>query len=194
MIYKLTDENKCARDGYHAYASPEIAVLMNPDHADFDSSRLFEAEGSGECMSGPLELRYQNLTLLKEIPLPAFTFNQRIWFGIQCALKVCDDPVFISWAKNWINGTDRSKESAKAISEKFLSAARANAAYVNNVAYNATAACVAAACAINTAAYYAAYATNTHACYAVCAVHFAACADPNIDFIDLAKQALAWQE
>jgi hypothetical protein len=53
------------------------------------------------------------------------TIFQRQWFAIQCALKVCNNPVFVLWAKNWLNGTDRSSETAEAVSDKLWADANA---------------------------------------------------------------------
>ena len=35
----------CTEDVIHAYLSPELAVLLNPIHADYDNPVLWEAEG-----------------------------------------------------------------------------------------------------------------------------------------------------
>jgi hypothetical protein len=157
-------EKPCISNGYRAYASPELAVLM-VDSRD-NLTRLFEAEGSGAYLTGSLESRYQNMTLLKEIPLPEFTRNQRRWFAIKCALAVCDDPVFVSWAENWINGIDRSKETAMIAYEKLRIVRQPSEMLIIDSAFTA-----------NTN--FAAYLVKEN---------------QGMDFSDLAKQALSWQE
>jgi hypothetical protein len=94
-----------------AYTSPELAVLVQPAYVKFDHPRIFEASGE---MNHPLRSSGK-FTLLRETHVPEFTLVQRQWFAIQCALKVCNDPVFVSWANAWINGTDRSVETAKTV-------------------------------------------------------------------------------
>jgi hypothetical protein len=100
----------------YAYVSPELAVLIQPTYETFDHPRIFEVSGE---MSGPIRL-LGRFAFVRETYVPEFTLVQRIWFAIQCALAVCDDPVFVSWAENWINGTDRSKETALIIFMKLF--------------------------------------------------------------------------
>jgi hypothetical protein len=100
-LYKLTDENMCTynntqwvlgewkeTDGeqqrlctdswLHAYESPFIAVLMNPDHRNFTNPRLFEAEGDGYYLDdNGLKCGVSKLRLVKEIPLPVVTNKQK---------------------------------------------------------------------------------------------------------------------
>jgi hypothetical protein len=45
-------------------------------------------------------------------PLPKLTTIQRVEIGIRCALTVCKDDKFRTWAENWLSGEDRSAESA----------------------------------------------------------------------------------
>lgn len=45
------------------------------------------------------------------------TLNQRIAVSINCALFNCallqySDPIFVKWANAWIDGTDRTAETA----------------------------------------------------------------------------------
>jgi len=44
--------------------------------------------------------------LINKIP----TTEQKIKFGIYCALEVYDDPEFILWANNWLSGKNKCKE------------------------------------------------------------------------------------
>ena len=52
------------------------------------------------------------LTLLRQIDLPQITTEQRVRFGILCAKAVCDSPEWNAWADRWLDGSDRSVETA----------------------------------------------------------------------------------
>ena len=55
------------------------------------------------------------LKTIRILPTPEITTEQRVRFGILCALEVCTEPGFVSWARRWLSGEDRS---AKAEIEK----------------------------------------------------------------------------
>jgi len=40
------------------------------------------------------------------------TVEQRVRFGILCALQVCDKPYFVTWAKNWLAGSEEAQLDA----------------------------------------------------------------------------------
>ena len=135
-VYKLTDENArthgdtqwgpgisheakpgdgelCSEYWIHAYEDPLLAVLHNPMHAAFYKPRLWEAEAEGEIKrEGQLKLGCKKLTVLNEISLPELTIEQKVAYGIYAALGVCKDKKFVKWAEKWLNGKDRSRETA----------------------------------------------------------------------------------
>jgi hypothetical protein len=195
--YPNATENLCSKAWLHGYLDPVLAVLLNPIHARFDNPRLFEAEAEGEIKyDGQLKFGCQKMRLVKELALPKITSEQRVKFGILCALEVYKDVNFVKWAKNWLNNKDRSAESASEASNTAYAAYYAayaayaaynayNAAYyaAYNAAYNAAnAASYAATDAANAASYAAYYTTN--------AASRATQANPNIDLIKLAYEAI----
>lgn len=136
-VYKLTDKNNqtrnktqwgenvthetdgsgdlCGPGWLHAYSDPLLAVLLNPIHADFYKPRLWEAQGEGISKDEHgLKLGFTKLTTLREIPLPKVSTEQRVRFAIYCALEVCKEPAFVSWAEKWLDGSDRTLMSAQA--------------------------------------------------------------------------------
>ena len=170
--YKLTDKNMqtynntqwvlnkaketsgegdlCGPGWLHFYSHPLLAVLLDSLHANFNNPRLFEINAEGKIKKGNgLKFGCTKMTLVKELELPKVTLEQRVKFGILCALEVCNDANFVKWAQNWLDGIDRSYANAYAAN------AAANA--TNAAAYNAASA--AANAAVN-AAYAAAYAVN----------------------------------
>jgi hypothetical protein len=105
----------CGPGWIHAYEHPLLAVLHNPTHADFDDPLLWECETTDEnpLRDGQMKIGVRNLTTIKKIPLPEVTNEQRIKYGILCALEVCSYEKFYVWAKKWLNGEDRTYQSAE---------------------------------------------------------------------------------
>ena len=137
MIYKLTDQDMRTHNGYqwalnewhetsgvgdlcgpgwlHAYDDPNLAILLNPIHANIPNPRLFQGAGEGQRRDDlGLKYGYARMILTTELPLPAYTTEQRVRFGIGCALSVYHEPSFVAWATGWLNNTDRSPAAAAA--------------------------------------------------------------------------------
>ena len=121
-----------------------------------------------------------------EMFLRKFSINICVNFAIRCAKKVYTEPTWNAWADKWLDGSDRTKESAYA-------------AYA--AAADATPAAAAAAWAVAAAAAWAvayAYAANADAANAAAAASAWAAADAyaaaayskkRINFIALLEQA-----
>ena len=117
-------------------------------------------------------------TTIRQIDLPVFSTNQKIAFGILCAKEVCHNDEFNKWANEWLDGSNRTKESA--------------AAAVYAAAYSAAddavrAAAVTAARAAVLVAYSAASAPRA----AACAADYATCV-AKINLVDIAKKAMVY--
>ena len=190
----------CSPGWFHFYSHPLLAVLLNSLHANFNNPRLFEINAEGKIKKGNgLKFGCTKMTLVKELELPKVTLEQRVKFGILCALEVCNDDNFVKWAQNWLDGTDRSYDSAN--TAYYAAYYAANAAY-DAAAYDAAAyyAANAAANAAYTAANAAAYAANAaanaaaatyYAEIAVYAADYAVKADYAADYADYAADAAA---
>jgi hypothetical protein len=173
-LYKLTDENLttqnntrwvinewketngakqelCNNSWLHAYEDIYVAAFMYPAHVNYSNPRFFKAEGDGKFLSDGTKCGVTKLRILEEIPLPTITTEQRVKIGILCALEVCHEASFVTWANNWLSGKDRSKETSNA-AYYYIDAA-ANADYAALAAARAARAAVDAAA---NAAYYAA--------------------------------------
>lgn len=139
ILYKLTDENmRTPKDAQwelgvwretsgngaigdsswlHAHSDPLLAVLLNPAHADFSSPRLFEAEGDGAFRDDRgLKCGVTRMRLVRELPMPVVTTEQRVRFAILCALEVYHDSAWVTWANNWLSGADRTSATARTAS------------------------------------------------------------------------------
>ena len=102
------------------YHNPLLAVLFNPIYNNVTNPRLFEVKALGKHLdNNGVKGGCTKLTLIKEIELPIITLNQKVAFGILCALEVYENKDFIKWANNWLNDTDRTKESVNNIIDKY---------------------------------------------------------------------------
>ena len=205
-LYKLTDENwethghtkwgpgvthgptsgeggLCGSGWLHAYTSPELALLLNPIHANFRNPVLWEAEGEIEKSDSGLKVGVRTLTTIRILDQPEITIEHLVRFAILCALEICTKPGFAAWANAWLSGADRSAYAAYT----------AYAAMVDLDFAAAHVAARAAAYAAHVAAYVATYAAD--AADAACAAADAACAAARVaagklDLIAIAKKAL----
>ena len=151
LLYKLTDEydqtynhtqwgegvthestgehGLCGFGWIHAYTDPLLAVLHNPIHGDFANPHLWEAEGEIGLTDHGMKVGCRKLTTIRRIELPAVTTEQRVRYGILCAMEVCTDATWRRWAENWLSGLDRSKETAAEEAEAARPAAAEAAAW-----------------------------------------------------------------
>jgi len=140
-------------DGFiHAYTSPLLAVLLNPIHANIDFPLLWECEGVVLLSDHGLKVGCKKLTTIRTLPVPIVTQEQRIAFGILCALEVERNVVFVKWARKWLSGEDRTKTAASTMMEAAAAGAAAMAAAAAAAIATARAAATAAAIAAATAA------------------------------------------
>ena len=140
LVYKLTDENDqsyggtqwgenvtheaigsgmefCSGDLIHVYSHPLLAVLLNVIHANFRTPHLWKAEAEVVASDYGVKLGVKQCTTLMRITPPEVTLEQRLIFGIICALEVSEDVVWQRWAKGWLDGTDRTLQAALAARE-----------------------------------------------------------------------------
>ena len=119
----------CSNDVFHFYDNPELAVLLNLIHANIDKPLLFKVS-CNEVVHDGVKGGSTKMKLVKELPLPVFTLNQRVYFSILCAKEIYHSKEWLLWADNWIANIDRSKAAADAAAY-----AAAAAAYVYTAAY-----------------------------------------------------------
>jgi hypothetical protein len=151
-LYKLTDENLttqnntkwvinewketdgakqelCNSSWLHAYEDIYVAAFMYVIHVYYSNPRCFRAEGDGKFLSDPDgKCGVTRLRLVEEVSLPTITTEQRVKIAILCALKVCHEASFVTWANDWLSGKDRSKDAAWAVARAAYNAAAARAA------------------------------------------------------------------
>ena len=159
----------CTSNVIHAYTSLLLAEFMDPIYSGFGSTKLaFVAEGEVIVSDGRTKVGVRSLRIVAAATTPWVTIVQRIAFGILGSLEVCSNPAFKMWAERWLNGTDRTRPSARYAAD----AAHADAAD----AHDAAAAAHDTAAAAAYATYYAAGAAAYAAAYAAAAAYDAASA------------------
>ena len=105
----------CSSSWIHVYTDPLLAVLLNPIHAQFERPQCWEVQIDGETKPDHgLKVGARGVTTTREIPLPDVTLDQRVRFGIICALAVYTSKAFAQWAHAWLDGSERSEAAAGA--------------------------------------------------------------------------------
>lgn len=123
----------CGPGWCHAYLTPELAVFLNPIHANYQHPfRLFRAEGEIGIRDGDLKVGCRLLVLREECVVPRFTIEQHIAFGIFCTLagrRGRQVPVALwdQWAEDWLSGKNRTGEPSRAAAADPARAARSAA-------------------------------------------------------------------
>jgi hypothetical protein len=128
--YRTSGEGPlCGKGWLHFYASPLLAVFLNPIHADIKRPRMFRAVCGGKRLSDHgLKVGYTEAALVEEIALPVVALAQRIAFGILCTKNVYDDEGWNRWADRWLAGVDRTYMAAAGAAEAAGAAAAEAAA------------------------------------------------------------------
>jgi len=102
----------CTDQVLHCYNHPLLAVLFNPIHADILNPKLFEISVDKIVNTDGLKFASKSQTLIEEISLPQINTEQKVEFAIKVAKIVYKASKWNLWADSWLNGSDRSKESA----------------------------------------------------------------------------------
>jgi hypothetical protein len=104
----------CSRGWLHFYYSPELAMLLNPIHANIDTPKLFEARAWGQFKDDHgLKGGATRMKLKRQIPFVEPTNEQYTKFAILCEKESNPHLDWINWANNWLSGADRSPEAAE---------------------------------------------------------------------------------
>jgi hypothetical protein len=102
---RLNGSQLCAEGVYHAYSSPEQAVLMDPIHARLlPLGRAWWAEGEVVADDGT-KVGCHTLVLVEPCELPTLTTAQRVRAAIYCAQDVLRPgaiPAWEGWAADWL--------------------------------------------------------------------------------------------
>jgi hypothetical protein len=220
--YKLTTQNMTTRCGFqwelnipkeadgdstvlcndqwlHYYHHPLLAILLNPVHGDIINPKLFECKAEGKHLDDRgLKGGCTKMTLIKELELPKITLEQKVAFGILCALEVYKKKSFVKWANNWLEGVDRTNDTDAAYATTDAAYAVYATTYATAYATNAATAAIRATDAAAIRADYGAYTgiraayAATDAAYAAAYAAYAAACATKLDLIKLAKKCLKY--
>jgi len=112
----------CGPGFLHYYHHPLLAMILNPIHADIRTPRLFEVKATGKHLNDVgLKGGCTKMKLIRELPLPTITRNQKLAFGILCAKKVNNDPIWDDWSNVWLNRIDMTTAAATAVAASYSS-------------------------------------------------------------------------
>ena len=103
----------CSDQVFHFYDSPEVAILLNPAHANITNPVVWEVDCDEVAHDG-VKGGAKRMTLVKKIKAPKFTRLQKQVFAIKCALAVYKENTFVAWARGYLSGKDRSAAAAAA--------------------------------------------------------------------------------
>jgi len=124
----------CGPGFIHAYLSPELAVLLNPVHADIENPKLWECYVERIDKSDKnLKVGAVSLTTIREIPLPVFTPRQRVVFAVLCAKAA------LTGLKHPTTSFTENINTFSNWAEKYLSDSADSAAYAAYAAADAAA-------------------------------------------------------
>ena len=146
----------CSDEVLHCYNHPFLAAFLNPIHVNIKEPFLFEISVDEIVNTDGLKFASKSQTLLKEIPLPEISREQKIEIAIRITKTVNKNEKWNLWADKWLSGKDRSNAAARAADYAAARAARA-ADYAA-----ASAARAATASAARAATYAAASAADTN--------------------------------
>ena len=121
----------CSNGWIHAYLSPELAVLLNPRHANIKNPILWECEGDIGKSDNQLKVGCTRLKTIRIIKTPKITTNQRVAFSILCAKSVCKDIAWNKWADAWLNNINRDAHATYAAHAADAATAAAYAANID---------------------------------------------------------------
>ena len=111
----ISPPRECTNTVLHHYAHPLLAVLLNPIHGNYENPLLFEIEIDEEIGTDGLKAWCRRQRIVREIPLPKITTEQRVEFAIRVAKVVYEDQQWLIWADKWLSGEDRSVKAAWAV-------------------------------------------------------------------------------
>jgi hypothetical protein len=136
IVYKFTDtDNRCRGYQYapgkvheftgvgslcspgwsHAYVHPLLAVLHDPIHGQYlPGGVLWRCDtGDGVVLhDGKMKLGTSKITLVELVDIPEIPTLQRVEYGIRSALCIVTSERWKSWARGWLDGTDRTTGAA----------------------------------------------------------------------------------
>ncbi len=104
-----TSNNIVAQNASEIGASPLVAIMLNPWHAQLEKPKMLELRFAAVAIDTSDPTISMNV---REVAVPETTTDQKIIFALMVISAVYKNDQFNQWAEKWINGSDRSAESA----------------------------------------------------------------------------------
>jgi hypothetical protein len=104
-----TPDNIVAQNASEIGTSPLVAIMLNPWHAQLEKPKMLELHFASIAIDTSDPTIRMNV---REVEVPETTTDQKIIFALMVVSEVYRNDQFNLWAEKWINGSDRSAESA----------------------------------------------------------------------------------
>jgi len=95
--------------------SPLLAALQHPSFSPNAGQRLFQFDQWQVSVTGDQPRAY---TVVKELPAPEVTLDQKLAFAMLAVAEVYHDPDYLKWVDAWLTGLDRTAVTAHAIEQQ----------------------------------------------------------------------------
>jgi len=103
----------CTDGWIHWYDHPLLAMLFNPINAEIENPRMWECEIGGEVLlDHGIKGGSKRCRVMREIPVPQISTEQRITFAVLCTLKVYQSEWSRQWIMKWLSERDRKAVAA----------------------------------------------------------------------------------
>ena len=144
--YKLTDQWNQSTDGREwgpavkhkvkavagasdarilCYASPSLALLLNPQFERYSMPRIWEAFVDVEAVRGDAIVACSEVATTRLVTPPELTALHHARFAVVCALAAYgEEPTFQAWAHSWLAGHDHRGVQAGALADQLEADAR----------------------------------------------------------------------
>ena len=116
--FRVAYPQLCTGDVIHAYAGPELGLLMNPVHASYDPFRLWEAEGV-PVVAHPDKLGVFALTTTRELEIPAWYEDKRLRPRVEARFAIAAARAVLSVFGEECNKDDRPRLALEAAEKMF---------------------------------------------------------------------------
>ena len=102
---------------FSVYDDPILALMMNAAYEGFKNPHIWKVEGE-KTLSFGFRYECKKLKAIKRIEITEPTSIQRIAFSILCSIHLMKNQFYKIWAKNYLNGNNRTKETADCVMQQ----------------------------------------------------------------------------
>lgn len=99
---------------FSVYDDPVLALMMNAAYEGYKNPHLWLVEGEKDISFG-FRHECKKLKAIKKLNVDEPTDIQRISFAILCSIHLMKNQFYKIWAKNYLSGVNRTKETAECV-------------------------------------------------------------------------------